>query len=78
MIEQRQIPHVQRQRAAGTLLINDDGDRAAFHAFAEADAATAGEARVGEAFQHLKGSYYRSALISWSTCSFVTGPMCLS
>ena len=55
MIEERQIAHVQRQRAARALLIDHDRDRAAFDAFAEADAATAGEARVREPFQHREG-----------------------
>ena len=52
MIEQRQITDVKRQRAAGAFLIDDHGDRAAFHAVAKADAAAAGQARVSEAFQH--------------------------
>ena len=52
MIEERQVAHVQRQRAAGAFLFDHDGDRAALDAFAEADAAAACEARVREPFQH--------------------------
>ena len=39
MIEEGQVAHVQRQRAAGAFLFDHDGDRAALDAFAEADAA---------------------------------------
>ena len=52
VVEQRQIAHVQRQHAARRLLVDDDGDRTAFDAFAEGDAATAGESCVRESFQH--------------------------
>src|SRR5687768_13773656 len=88
IVEQGQIAHVQRQRAARALFVDDHGDGAAFHAFAEADAAAAGEARVGEPFQHRvaiilhpgtagpRAADQRSALISRSNSSFVAGPMC--
>ena len=52
VIEERKIAHVQRQRAAGALLVDDDGYRASFDAFAETNAAAASEARVREPFQH--------------------------
>ena len=52
MVEERQIAHVQRQRAARTLLVDDDGHGTSFDTFAETNAAAAGEARVREPFQH--------------------------
>ena len=52
MVEERQIAHVQRQRAARTLLVDDDRHRTSFDTFAETNAAAAGEARVREPFQH--------------------------
>jgi hypothetical protein len=52
MVEERQIAHVQRQRAARALLVDDDGYGASFDAFAETNAAAASEARVREPFQH--------------------------
>jgi hypothetical protein len=52
VVEQRQIAHVERQHAPRRLLVDDDGDRAAFDAFTEGNAAAAGESRVGKAFQH--------------------------
>ena len=45
VVEQRQIAHVQRERAGRRLLIDDDRDRAAFHAVAECDAAAASQPR---------------------------------
>ena len=52
VVEERKIAHVQRQRAARALLVDDDGYGASFDAFAETNAATACEARVREPFQH--------------------------
>ena len=52
MIEERKIANVERQRAAGTFLIEHYGDRAAFDAFTESDPASTSEARVREALQH--------------------------
>ena len=52
VIEQRKIAHVERQWAAGTLLIDDYGYRAALDTFTESDPASTSEARVREALQH--------------------------
>ena len=52
IVEQRQVAHVQCERAPGTFLVDYDRHRTAFHAFPEADAATAGQARVREPLQH--------------------------
>ncbi len=52
MVVERQIAHVQRERAARRLLVDDDGDRTPFDAFAKSDAAAASEPGVGEPFQH--------------------------
>jgi hypothetical protein len=52
MIEQREIANVERQGAARTLFVDDDGDGTSFHAFAKSDAAATSEARVREPFQH--------------------------
>jgi hypothetical protein len=76
MIEHREIAHVQRKRAARSFLVNDYRDGTAFNALAESDAATAGETCVRESFQHPGGSYYNSPLISRSSISVDTGPMC--
>jgi hypothetical protein len=48
VIEERQVAHVQRERAPGSLDVDDNRDRAALHTFAETDAATAGEVCVRE------------------------------
>ena len=52
MVEERQIAHVQRQRAARPLLVDNDGDGTSLDAFAETNATAACEARVCEPFQH--------------------------
>src|SRR4029079_3500339 len=48
VIVERQIAHVKRQRAGRRFLVDDDGDRTAFDAVAERDAAAAGEPSVRE------------------------------
>jgi hypothetical protein len=55
MIEERQIPHVERHRTGRRLRFDDDRDRTAFDAVAEADRASAGETRVPESLQHPEG-----------------------
>jgi hypothetical protein len=75
MIEHREIAHVQRQRAAGSFLVDDHRDRTAFNALAESDSTSAGETCVRKALQHPGRSYYNSPLISRSSISFVTGPI---
>jgi hypothetical protein len=52
MIEERQIAHVERQRAAWTFLFDHHRHRAALDAFTESDPAATGETRVREALQH--------------------------
>src|SRR3954447_14925283 len=76
IIVERKSRDVNRERTAGRLHVDDNGDRTAFDAVAKGKTATAGEARVCEPLQHVGRSYYRSALISRSNCSFVAGPMC--
>jgi hypothetical protein len=65
------------QWTAGRLDVDDNGNGTAFDAVTKCETATAGETRVCEPLQHSRRSYYRSALISRSNCSFVAGPMCL-
>ena len=62
VIEERQVADVKRQRASGRFFLEDDGDRAAFHAFAEPDATSAGKTRVSEAFQHPAGDCTTGAI----------------
>ena len=52
VVEDWKIAHVERQRAARALLVDDDGYRTSFDAFAKTNAAAACEARVCEPFQH--------------------------
>lgn len=52
-IEERQAGHVEGRRALRRLVVDNDDNRAAFHALAERDAATAGEPGVHETFEHL-------------------------
>src|SRR5262249_59830238 len=52
VVEERQITHVERQRAAWSLLVDHDRDRAALHAFAETNPAPASQACVREPLQH--------------------------
>ena len=52
VVVERQVAHVERQRAGRRLLVDDHGHRAAFDAFTEGDAAAAGESRVRESLQH--------------------------
>ena len=52
-IEERQASHVKGRRALRRLVGDNDDNRAAFHALAERDAATAGEPGVHETFEHL-------------------------
>ena len=76
MIEDGQIADVQGERAAWTFLVDDHGHGTAFNALAESDATSAGETCVRKALQHLGRSYYNRPVISRSSISFVTGPMC--
>src|SRR5438067_2532948 len=46
VIEQREIAHVQRQRAAGRFLVHDDGDGTPLDAFPKRDPAATGQPRV--------------------------------
>ena len=87
VIEQRQIAHVQRQRARRRLLVDDDRHRAALDAFAERDAATAGEPRVCEILsacdlhhitRRVAGRAQSSALISRSKTSLPVRPVCVA
>src|SRR5439155_5085215 len=87
MVEQRQIAHVQRQRARRRFLVDHDRDRAALDAFAESDATTAREMGVSKSFQHATciisrdpsaARYQRSALISRSNTSFPVKPVCVA
>src|SRR5690348_5656826 len=48
VVEHGQVAHVQRQPARRRLLLDHHGDRAAFHALAEADTASAAETCVRE------------------------------
>ena len=52
VVVERQVADVQRQHAPWRLLVDDDGDRAAFDAVAERDAASTSEPCVREPFQH--------------------------
>jgi hypothetical protein len=52
MIVERKVPNVEGERAARRLLLDDDGNRAAFDAVAETDCASASETRVPESLQH--------------------------
>src|SRR5499427_1117339 len=52
VVEERQIPHVERQRAGRRLLVDDDGDRTAFDTLAERNPAAASQPRVRESLQH--------------------------
>ena len=69
---------MERLRAGGRLLVDDDGDRTALDAFSKCDAASTGEPRVRESLQHLPViiSRYNNALISLSNVSFFPIPMC--
>ena len=57
IVVHRQMLDVQRDHAARSLLVDDDGHRAPLDAVAKRDTAAAGEAGVREAF-HMYGSYY--------------------
>ena len=52
MVVEREVAHVERQRASGALLFDDHRDGAALDAFAKTDPATTGEACVRESLQH--------------------------
>ena len=52
MIEERKIAHVERQRAAGTFLLDHHRHWTALDAFTESDPAATGETRVREALHH--------------------------
>ena len=53
VVVQRKSGDMDRLRARGGLLLDDDGHRAAFDAVAKRKAAAAGETRVGKTFEHL-------------------------
>src|ERR1043166_4111621 len=78
VIKQRQVSHVERERASRRFFVDDHGHRTALDAVAERDAAAAGEPRVREAL-HWGGSYHapaRSALISCSNVCLPDRPTC--
>jgi len=77
IVVQRQIRHMQRIAAAWRRQVDHDRDWTPRRPFAKRESASAGETRVLKAFQHgLKGSYYSSALISFSKTAFGAMPRC--
>ena len=75
VIVQRKARDVDRLRAAGGLLIDDNRDRAAFDPFAERQTAPAGETRVYEPLQHLVRLYYMEGVPgAWRGAGVWGGP----